>query len=48
LAAKVGGRAFLDCAGYLDHARVAGRGAKHLLAGENAIKQRNDAAGNRD
>ena len=48
LAAEVGRGAFLDRAGHFDHALVAGRGAEHLLAGENAVKQRDDAAGNRD
>ena len=48
LAAEVGRGAFLDRGGDFDHARVAGRGAEHLLAGENAVKQRDDAAGDRD
>ena len=39
---------FLDRGRDLDHALVAGRGAEHLLAGKNAVKQRDDAAGNRD
>ena len=48
LAAQIGRGAFLDRAGDFDHARIAGRGAEHLLAGENAVKQRDDAAGDRD
>ena len=48
LAAKVGRRAFLDRAGDFDHALVAGRGAKHLAAGDDAVEQRDDAAGDRD
>ena len=48
LASQVGGSAFLDSAGDLDHPLVAGRGAKHLLAGDDAVNERDDAAGDRD
>ena len=44
LTAQVGRGAFLDGRGDLHHARVAGRRAKHLLAGKDAIEQRDDAA----
>ena len=48
LAAQIGRGAFLDRRGDLHHAGVAGRGAKHLLAGENAVEQRHEAAADRD
>ena len=48
LALQISGGAFLDSAGDLDHALVALAGAKHLLAGENAVKDRDDAAGDRN
>ena len=48
LAAQIGRGALLDRRGDLDHASVAGRGAEHLLAGENAVKQRHEAAADRD
>ena len=45
LAAKVGGGAFLDRSGDLDHALVAGRGAEHLAAGDDPVEHGDEAAG---
>ena len=48
LARQISLRAFLNCGADFDHLGIAGRGAEHLAAGDNAVKYGGKTAQNGD